>query len=103
MGSERAARSPATAAILSRTVAALVGGYGFVWGFVTLFIALGLALGLPYGEVQTASFLLAFLVFVVAFCWAFATASHLKAWLVLAGGGLVMTSAGWLLANGLTP
>jgi len=37
--------------------------------------------------------------FVAVFCWAFATASQLRAWLVLAGGGAAMTLLGWLLAS----
>lgn len=85
--------------VLSRIAAALLGGYCFVWGFVTLGIALGLTLGMSFGEVRTAFYLLAFLVFAGVFCWAFATASHWRAWLVLGGGGVAMTLAGWLLAN----
>ena len=37
--------------------------------------------------------LLAFLVFLVCFCWAFAAASVARVWIVLAGGGALMTGA----------
>jgi len=91
------ALSPAQ--IVSRIAASLLGGYAFVWGFTTLGIVLGLALGLPYGQAQTLLFLLAFLVFLVCFCWAFAAASLARVWAVLAGGGAAMTGAAWLLSR----
>ncbi|MCK9564245.1 MAG: hypothetical protein M0R02_16145 [Bacteroidales bacterium] len=85
--------------ILSRVGAALLGGYCFVWGVTTLGIVLATALGMSFGEARTLFYLLAFLLFVAVFCWAFATASQLRAWLVLAGGGAAMTLLGWLLAS----
>ena len=90
---------PAASEILLRTAAGLLGGYAFVLGLVTLGIALGLMLGLPYDEVRTFFYLLAFLVFTAAFCWAFVVGSQQRAWLVLAGGGVGMTLAGWWLAS----
>ena len=83
--------------VIARVAASLLGGYGFVWGFVTLGIALLMRAGQPYDEARTALYLLAFILFVVAFCWAFAAASLLRVWAVLAGGGLLMTSLAWLL------
>jgi len=84
--------------ILSRVGAALLGGYCFVWGFTTLGIALAVTLGMSFGEARTLFYLLAFLLFTAVFCWAFATASLGRAWLLLAGGGAVMTLLGccWL-------
>lgn len=87
---------------MSRIAASLLGGYAFVWGFVTLGIALLMALGMGYGDARTLSYLLAFLVFLAVFCWAFAAASVLRVWLVLAGGGVVMTGFAWLLTRQLT-
>ena len=87
--------------ISSRIAAAVFGGYAFVWGFTTLGIVLQLAASVPYNEAQTLVYLLAFLVFLVCFCWAFAAASLARVWTVLAGGGAVMTGAAWLLARTL--
>jgi hypothetical protein len=85
--------------VVSRVGAALLGGYGFVWGFTTLCITTCMALGASYGDAQTGTYLLAFLVFLTAVLWAFATRSALRAWAVLAGGGALMTSIAWLLAR----
>ena len=89
--------------IASRVSASLIGGYAFVWGFVTLGIALLIKAGMPYGDAQTLTFLLAFLVFLGCFLWAFAAARLARVWWVLAGGGCLMTGAAWLLTrNALT-
>lgn len=99
---EHMANTPHWVSVTSRVAASLVGGYVFVWGFITLIIALGLAGGAEYEEAQTLAYLLAFLVFLGAFLWAFATASLARTWLVLAGGGATMTGAAWLLTHSLT-
>jgi apolipoprotein N-acyltransferase len=83
--------------IASRIAASLLGGWAFVWGFSTLGITALVASGQPYEEARTATMLLAFLVFLVAFCWAFAAASVARVWATLAGGAALMTSAAWLL------
>ena len=85
--------------ITSRVAAGLLGGYVFVWGFTTLLIALALAAGTDYGEAEQLAYLLAFLVFLGAFLWAFASPRLLRVWLVLAGGGAAMTAAAWLLTR----
>lgn len=90
-----------TGAIVSRVAASLLGGYAFTWGVVTLAIALLIRSGVPYGDARTFAFLIAFLVFLTAFCWAFATRRSRTAWLVLAGGGALMTALAWLLTRGL--
>lgn len=90
-----------TAHVLSRTAASLLGGYAFVWGFASLGVALGVAGGMTYGEAQTLLSLLAFLVFLACFCWAFAAASLARVWAVLAGGGACMTALAWLLSRSL--
>jgi hypothetical protein len=91
------------AQVASRVAASLLGSYAFVWGFSTLGIVLGLALGMPYGQAQTLLYLLAFLVFLVCFCWAFVARSSARVWAVLAGGGALMTGAAWLLSRALMP
>lgn len=87
--------------IASRVAAGLLGGWAFTWGFVSLGIVLLVAAGMPYGEAQTLLFLLAFLVFLALFCWAFAAASLRRVWLVLAGGAASMTAAAWLILRSM--
>lgn len=87
--------------VVSRVAASLLGSYLFVWGFTVLAIALGLASGAEYKEANTLAYLLAFIVFLCAFLWAFAVSSLAKAWTVLAGGGTAMTIAAWLLTRSL--
>jgi hypothetical protein len=84
--------------VASRIAAALLGGYAFVWGFTTLCIVVGMVAGATFGNTQTLAYLLAFLVFPVAFLWAFATRSLARAWVVLGGGGALMTGLAWMLA-----
>lgn len=85
--------------ITSRVAASLLGGYAFTWGFTALGIALFLLVDMSYHEAETLVYLLAFLVFLVAFCWAFAAARVAKVWAVLVGGGAAMTGAAWLLTR----
>lgn len=87
--------------VTSRVAASLLGGYAFVWGFATLGISLLVAAGMGYDEARTLIYLLAFLVFLAAFCWAFAAASLPRVWAVLAGGGAAMTGAAWALSRSL--
>lgn len=87
--------------VVSRVAASLLGGYAFVWGFTSLGIALGVAAGTDYHEAETLMYLLAFLVFLVAFCWSFVAASLPRVWAVLAGGGALMTSVAWLVTRSL--
>lgn len=87
--------------VASRVAASLLGGYAFVWGFATLGISLLVAAGMAYDEAQTLIYLLAFLVFLAAFCWTFAAASLARVWAVLAGGGAAMSAAAWALSRSL--
>ena len=87
--------------IAARVAASLLGGWAFVWGFTNLGIAVLVAAGMPYAEANTLLMLLAFIVLLIAFCWAFAAASVVRVWAVLAGGGAVMTAAAWWLARSL--
>ena len=90
---------PSGLQIVSRVGAGLVGGWVFVGGFVMLGIASLLHAGLGYADAQTLAYLLAFLVYLGAFCWAFAAASVMRVWLLLAGGGAAMSALGWWLAR----
>ncbi len=85
--------------LLSRIIAGIAGGYCFVLGVTTLGIAVGIQLGMPYTEALTLMYLLAFLIYTAVFCWAFVHRSMLNVWLLLLGGGTVMTTFGWWLGN----
>jgi hypothetical protein len=83
------------AAIVSRVLAAVAGGWLFAWGFVVLCLALGRRAGLSWADAQTLAWLLVFGVYVTTACWSFCAARAARVWLVLVGGGLLMTGAGW--------
>ena len=93
---------PTSPQILSRVAASLLGGYAFVWGVSTLGIALLVTAGMRYEEAQTLVMLLAFLIFLWAFCWAFVSSSTLRVWGVLLGGGAAMSGLAWWLAGTLS-
>jgi hypothetical protein len=86
--------------ILSRIAAGVLGGYALIWGFTTLTIALALAARQSYGVAQTTAYLLAFLLFLGAFLWAFTARRVALVWAVLGGGGALMTAAAWALTRG---
>lgn len=81
--------------LISRILSALVGGYAFTWGFSSIGIAGLAAFGADFHEAETAVLMLAFLVFLAVILWAFACRSVSRAWLVLAGGGALMTLSAW--------
>ncbi len=88
---------------ISRVLAALVGGYAFTWGFTALGIAGLVAVGVDFHEAETALMLLAFLIFLPLFLWAFASPRQHRVWAVLGGGAVLMTVAAWGLQWVLMP
>ena len=84
--------------VASRVGASLLGGYAFVAGFVSLGTALAVAAGMTYGDGHALLQMVGYIVFVVAFCWAFAARSVLWVWLTLGGGGTTMLLCAWWLA-----
>ena len=84
-----------------RVAAGLLGGWLFVWGCTSLGIALGLLAGASYRDAVELAYLLAFLLFLGVFCWTFAAASLARVWLVLGGGGTVLSLLAWALARTL--
>lgn len=86
---------------INRIAASLVGGYAFTWGFTAMGIAGLVALGVDFHEAETGVLLVAFLVFLSIFLWAFATASVLRVWVFLGGGGVLLTTAAWALQRAL--
>ncbi len=85
--------------LTSRIAAALIGGYAFTWGFTSLVVAGNLATGGDYDEGLLLAYLLAFLIFLGAFLFAFSAKRLALVWFVLAGGALAMT----VLASAITP
>ncbi|MBW7901579.1 MAG: iron uptake protein [Rhodocyclaceae bacterium] len=81
--------------------AAIVGGYACAWGFTALGVAGLVALGMAYHEAEAAAHMLAFLLFLAAFLWAFVAAGLVRVWLTLGGGALLMTAAAEALQRSL--
>ena len=75
-------------------VVALLGGYLFTWGVTTLGVTALVALGVDFHEAETLLLLLAFLIFLAVFLWAFAT-RLVRAGVALGGGAVFMTAAAW--------
>ena len=92
---------PSHLSVINRVSAALFGGYAFTWGFSALCIAGLVALGIDFHEAETAAMLLAFLVYLTLFLWAFAAANLPRVWTVLGGGALLMSAAAWGLQQSL--
>ncbi len=88
--------------VASRVAASTLGGYAFTWGFIALGATLLFASGMDLEEASSLASMLGFLIFLLAFCWAFISPSLSRVWAVLAGGGASMTLAGWLLSRALT-
>ncbi|MET0335735.1 MAG: iron uptake protein [Rhizobacter sp.] len=76
--------------VVHRIAAALLGGYAFCWGLIALGVASLFPLGMEFHDAESLSSIVAFLVYVVVFCWAFMARSLPKVWLILAGGGALM-------------
>ncbi|CAN7432051.1 iron uptake protein [Acidovorax sp. Leaf76] len=87
--------------IVSRIAAGVLGGYAFTWGFIALAIGLLFAARMEFHDAEALGYIVGFIVFLVAFVWAFAAASVKRVWLVLAGGGAVMTGAAWLVQRAI--
>lgn len=90
---------PTALQIASRVGASLLGGWVLVWGFVTLGIALLLKAGMSFGDARALVYLLAFVVFLVAVCGAFAARTATRAWLATFAPGLAMTALAWWLTR----
>lgn len=95
------AASPSPAHVIGRIGAGLLGSWVWTWGFAALGITSLVAIGQPYAEAHMAVMLLAFLVFLAAFCWAFAARNLARVWFTLIGGGAAMTGLGWMLQSQL--
>jgi hypothetical protein len=81
--------------ISSHVLAGIFGGYAFTWGLVALGVSGLVALGVDYHEAETAMLLLAFLIFLPLFLWAFTVTSLGRVWGVLGGGAVLMSATAW--------
>lgn len=89
--------SASRSALVLRIAAGVLGGYVFCWGFLALAAAGLYALGMAFHDAEHLGAILAFLLYVATFCWAFVTPSLRHAWVALAGGGAAMAAAAsWL-------
>ncbi|ACE83831.1 putative iron uptake protein [Cellvibrio japonicus Ueda107] len=93
--------TPSGRHILIRITAAILGGYVFIWGFIGLALAGLYALGMPFHDAEHLSSMLGFLLYLTVFLWAFAVRSLSRAWLVLVGGGVLMTILASLIQHWL--
>lgn len=94
-GRNASPRAGAPLTVASRIAAAILGGYAFTWGVASLGTVLLVALGVAFHEAETAMLLLAFLLFLGVFLWAFAAPRLARVWAVLAGGAMLMLAAAW--------
>lgn len=83
--------------IAQRVAASLLGGYAFTWGFSALGVASLVAMGVDFHDAEHGVLILAWLVFLTAFLWAFAASSAGRVWVVLAGGAALMTGGAWVV------
>ena len=87
--------------IVSRIAAGVLGGYAFTWGFIALGIGLLFAAQMEFHDAEALGYILGFIVFLVAFLWAFSAASLSRVWLVLAGGGALMAALASLVQKSI--
>ncbi|GKT20768.1 iron uptake protein [Acidovorax sp. SUPP3334] len=87
--------------VVSRIAAGMLGGYAFTWGFVGLCIGLLFAAGMPFHDAEAMGYIVGFIVFLGAFLWAFSDSRLWRVWLVLAGGGALMSGAASLVQMAL--
>lgn len=100
-GSCPAERLRARLSIALRIAAAILGGYTFTWGFVAFAMAALAAAGTDFHDAEHAAMLPAFIIFLLAFLWAFCARGPVRVWVVLAGGGAAMTLAAWAVQRSL--
>lgn len=86
--------------IVSRVGAAILGSYVLAWGFTALGSMLLVRSGVARSEAVMSATMLAFVVYLIAALWAFAARRVGYVWLVLAGGGSLMTVLAYWLVGG---
>lgn len=84
--------------LLSRTAAAILGGYALSAAVV---IFLGAVLPLPKSQAILAASLASFTVYTAAIVWVFAVQDNRRAWIGLLLPAVVLTLLGWWLGRGM--
>lgn len=79
--------------VISRIAAGLFGSYVWTWGALGLLIVALTAAGMDFEDAEGLGGMLAVLLYLIAFLWAFSAASLPRVWGVLAGGGVLMAAA----------
>lgn len=87
------------AQLSSRIAAAILGGYVFTWGLIALGVALLFAVGMEFHDAESLGYIIGFLVYLVVFLWAFASSRLNYVWLLLVGGGALMTVSASLIQS----
>jgi hypothetical protein len=90
-----------TTHLVSRLGAGIFGAYVFTWGFITLLAGGLLTMGVAFHEATDLAWMLGLLVYLVSFCFAFIATKLTRVWLLLGGGGALMTLAGGWLSRSL--
>jgi hypothetical protein len=88
-------------AITARVIAGVFGSYAFTWGFAATSVAALVGLGVDYHDAEMGVLMLAFLLFLGLFLWAFAARSLLRVWLVLVGGSALFFTAAWFIQRAI--
>lgn len=89
--------SPGARAIAFRIIAAVFGGYGFVWGVVACLTSLLIAVGVLRSESVIVATLLGFPLYLFVLLWAFAVRSLIHVFVALAVGDTALFALSRLL------
>ncbi len=92
-------QSISIAQVSSRIAAAILGGYVFTWGLIAFGVALLFAAGMEFHDAESLGYIIGFLVYVTVFLWAFASRNLKRVWLLLVGGGVLMTVSASLMQS----
>ena len=87
--------------LVSRIVAAVVGGYVLSAGLITL-AAMALGRAIPQSEAVVLTSMLGFVIYLTLLLWAFAERRLWRIWAVLAGGGAASHGLALWLVPGLS-
>ncbi len=90
-----AVRGPSGLRAVLRVTAAIFAAYGFAWGLASVIARLGVMAGMVATEAATLGNLLALLVLPGVVLWCFAVRRATMGWLVLGGGGALLTGLAW--------
>ena len=83
--------------LVGRILLAVLGGYAFCWGVVAISAAGTFPLGAEFHDGEMLGWILALLIYPVAFLWAFAARSLWRVGVVLVGGGMLTAAAASLI------